>query len=119
MKFKALITVAAASSAFALAGCDIDKTQDGELPDVDVRAEAGQLPKYEVDVRKTQDGRMPNVDVDVSGGNLPEYDVDGPDVRVGTKKTTIQVPDVDVSMKDKTITVPDVDVDLPDDENDG
>ena len=47
-------------------------------------------------VEKTQNGQMPNVDVNVSGGQLPEYNVQGPDVQVGTENKTIQVPTVDV-----------------------
>ncbi len=49
------------------------------------------------EVKKTEDGRLPNVDVDVKdSGNLPKYDVDAPDVNVGTKETTVSVPTVDV-----------------------
>ncbi|MDT0575262.1 hypothetical protein RM533_03585 [Croceicoccus sp. F390] len=33
--------------ALGLSACDVEKTQDGELPEVDV--EAGQLPEYNVD----------------------------------------------------------------------
>lgn len=48
------------------------------------------------DVDKTRDGNMP--DVEVEGGNLPEYDVDAPEVEVGTKKDTVVVetPTVDI-----------------------
>lgn len=80
------------------AGCDIDKTEDGSMPDVDVSAEAGQMPEYEV--IKTREGEMPDVDVDVSGGNMPEYDVDGPDVDVGSKTVEVEVPTVDVDLPD-------------------
>ncbi len=34
----------------AVSACDIDQTQAGELPDVDVDVDAGQLPRYDVDV---------------------------------------------------------------------
>lgn len=73
----------------AVAGCDLEKTQDGELPEVEVKA--GQLPKYDVDVAE---------------------------VEVGTQETKVKVPDVDVKMKETTIKVPDVDVKMPDDEAD-
>jgi hypothetical protein len=46
------------------------------------------------DVQKTQNGSMPSVNV--SGGQLPEYNVTGPDVKVGSKKETVTVPTVDV-----------------------
>jgi hypothetical protein len=75
-----------AFSAIALSGCEIEKTEDGEMPDVDV-----------------------------DGGKLPEYDIRGPEVSVGTKEKTIEVPDVDIEMEEKQVTVPDIDVDLPDD----
>lgn len=116
MNSKILTTVAVAASALALTACDVDKTEDGRLPDVDVSMEGGQLPKYDIDVRKTQDGKLPDVDVDADAGKLPAYSVRGPEVRIGTDEATVKVPDVDVdvSMEEKTLTVPDVDVKLPD-----
>lgn len=65
-----LLPLLLASSALALSGCDVEQTEEGEAPDVDVEAE---------------------------GGNLPEYDVDAPDVDVGTEERTITVPDVEVN----------------------
>lgn len=50
------------------------------------------------DVEQTEDGDMP--DVTVEGGNLPEYDVDTPDVDVTTEETTIDVPVVDIEPAD-------------------
>lgn len=63
-----------ASSCLALAGCDVDQTKEGEMPDVDVNA---------------------------SGGQLPEYNVTGPDVNVGTENKTVQVPTVDVDVPEE------------------
>ena len=91
-------TLTAVAATLGVAACDVDKVEDGSLPDVDVTAEAGQLPEYEV--RKTQDGKMPDVDVDVKGGELPEYEVETADVDIGTKEVTMKVPDVDVDMPD-------------------
>lgn len=50
------------------------------------------------DVDQTEEGRMPSVEVE--GGELPEYDVDAPEVEVGTKKDTVVVetPTVDIDM---------------------
>lgn len=118
MKKASITALMVASSAIALSGCEVEKTEDGKMPNVDVAGDAGNLPKYDVDVRKTEEGRMPNIDVDVDGGKLPEYDVRGPDISIGTKETTIKVPDVDVDMKEKQITVPDIDIDIPDNDND-
>ena len=100
----------------ALWGCDIEKEQEGEMPDVDVDAESGQLPEY--DVQQTQEGEMPDVDVEAEGGQLPEYDVKTPDVDVGTETTEVPVPDVDVTTEEEEITVPTVDVEMPDEQQD-
>lgn len=50
------------------------------------------------DVEQTEEGSLPEVDVE--GGNMPEYDVDTADVDVGTEEKTVTVPDVDVTMPD-------------------
>jgi hypothetical protein len=55
------------AAALALAGCDVQKTQNGEMPTVNV-----------------------------SGGKLPTYNVTGPDVNVGSKTETVTVPTVSV-----------------------
>lgn len=57
--------------AMGLAACDVDQTQEGEMPEVEV-----------------------------TGGQMPEYDVETADVDVGTKETTVEVPDVDITMPD-------------------
>ena len=62
-------TLALAAICLSFAGCDVDQTKEGD---------------------------MPEVDVNVSGGQLPEYNVEGPDVTVGTENKTIQVPTIDV-----------------------
>jgi hypothetical protein len=48
-------------------------------------------------VEKTQEGQVPDVDVNVSNGQLPEYNVQGPDVEVGTTNKTVEVPTVEVN----------------------
>ena len=49
IKKSAVLAVALAST-FALAACDVDQTQEGELPDVDVEVQdPGQVPKYDFD----------------------------------------------------------------------
>ena len=64
----------AMTSALALAACDVDQTQEGELPDVDVTVEEGEL---------------------------PAYDVETADVEIGTETVPVEVPDVDVEMPDE------------------
>ena len=73
---------------FAFASCDIEQTEKGALPDIDV-------------------------DVDAEAGNLPEYDVDWADVDVTTRTKTIQVPKVVVVMEEEEIEVPVVDFEAP------
>jgi hypothetical protein len=68
---KKLIIMLAGVSCLGLTACDVDKTENGALPDVDVN---------------------------VTGGELPEYNVTGPDVDVGMENKTVQVPTVDVDV---------------------
>ena len=68
---KKTIIILAGVSCLGLAACDVDKTDSGSMPDVDVNA---------------------------SGGDLPNYNVTGPDVDVGTENTTVQVPTIDVDV---------------------
>lgn len=68
----AFLTVSA-SLVFALAGCKVEQTEEGKLPDVDVKAEAGKL---------------------------PEYNVETPEVDVGTKKVEVEVPTATVELPD-------------------
>ena len=68
MKTRKFLTLAIAPLfVFGLAACDVDQTEEGDMPDVEVE-----------------------------GGNLPEYDVDAADVEVGTDTATVEVPDVDI-----------------------
>lgn len=95
-----------ASCLMLLVACDVEQTQEARLPDVDVDAKAGQVPKF--DVVQTQEGKLPDVDVKVSGGQVPKYDVDVtvPDVDVQTKTVQAEVPDVDINKKKVDIKVP-------------
>ena len=49
-------------------------------------------------VRQTEEGKLPDVDVSAEGGKMPEYDVDAPDVDVKMEKREVKVPNVDVHM---------------------
>lgn len=46
------------------------------------------------DLNQTQDGELPNVEV--TGGEMPEYDVEAGDVDVGTTERTVTVPTIDL-----------------------
>lgn len=52
------------------------------------------------DVEQTDEGSVPDVDVSAEGGDLPAYDVDAPDVDVETGTTTVEVPTVDVDVNE-------------------
>jgi hypothetical protein len=95
-----------ASCLVLLTACDVEQTQEARLPDVNVDAEPGQVPKY--DIVKKQDAKLPEVDVDVSGGQVPKFDVDVkvPDVDVQTKTVEVEVPDVDINSKKVDVKVP-------------
>jgi hypothetical protein len=69
-----IIKVLVGASSLALVACDVDQTQEGNLPDVDVNA---------------------------TGGQLPEFNVEGPSVNVGTENRTVEVPTVDVDVPDE------------------
>ena len=73
-------------AAFGLVGCDVKKTQEGNVT----------VPK--VEVTKKQDGDV----------TLPKYDVTAPSVDVKSKEVDVTVPKV-VTEKE-TVTVPSVDV---------
>lgn len=71
-----------AAATLVLAGCDVEKTQEGNVT----------LPKYEVE--KTQEGNV----------TMPKYDVTTPDVVVGTTKKEVEVPTI--TTETKTLDVP-------------
>lgn len=108
-----LLLATAIASACALAACDVDQTQDGEMPEVDADVESGNLPEYEV--VQTEEGDMPDLDVDVESGQMPEFDVDWMDVDVGMREKTVTVPKVEVVMEEEQVSVPFIDVRMPDD----
>ena len=51
---------------------------------------------YFIDVDQTEEGSMPDVDVSVEGGEMPEFDADVGDIETGTEEVTIEVPTLDV-----------------------
>ena len=68
---KAIIAAAAlGTAALALAGCDVEQTEEGEMPEV----EGGNLPEYDVDAADvdvdadttTTEVEVPTLDVDVA-----------------------------------------------------
>ena len=88
-KWLCMPALVAALAIGGLTGCEIDQTREGDLPSVDV-------------------------DVDADPGQLPRFDIDGPDVNVGMTTKMVKVPKVVVVMEEEEIEVPYIDVDLPD-----
>ncbi|MFC7500351.1 hypothetical protein ACFQRC_14100 [Enterovirga sp. GCM10030262] len=58
------------------------------------------------DVNQTEEGALPDVDVSAEGGELPAFDVDSKEVVVGTTETNVEVPDVDISTDETQVEVP-------------
>lgn len=67
------------------------------------------------DIKKTEEGELPEVDVDVTteAGELPEYDIDWMDVDVKTTTRTVEVPKLVVVMEEEEVEVPVLDIDMP------
>ena len=86
MRKTAFVLAGIAAASIALVGCDVQKTQEGNVT----------APKYEV--KKTQEGNV----------TLPKYDVTAPDVNVTKKEVEVAVPKV--TMEKETVTVPKVEV---------
>jgi len=66
-----------------------------------------------IDIDLTEEGSLPDVDVSVEGGNLPEFDAQTGSVSVTEEEVDVEVPDVEVTTEEKTITVPGVEVTPP------
>jgi hypothetical protein len=63
-----------------------------------------------IDINQTKEGELPDVNVSAEGGQVPAFDVDAKEVVVGTTETNVSVPDIDVKSKETTIDVPTVGV---------
>lgn len=85
-KTTALAVAIVSFGAIALTGCDVKKTQEGNVT----------VPKFEVN--KTQEGSV----------TLPKFDVTAPTVSVTTTEKTITVPTV--KTEEKSIELPKIEV---------
>jgi uncharacterized membrane protein (Fun14 family) len=61
-----------------------------------------------IDINQTKEARLPDVNVSAEGGQAPAFDVDAKEVVVGTTETNVTVPTV--GTKETTIDVPAVGV---------
>ena len=71
---KAAFFAAAITSMLALSACDVEQTKEGEMPEVKVTSE---------------------------GGEMPEYDVQTAEVEMGTETRTIEVPTAEIKTPDE------------------
>lgn len=85
MRFLSILCI---STVFLLVACEVEQTEEGELPEVDV-------------------------DVETAPGDLPEYDVNWADVDLGTTTRMVEVPKVVVTTETEEVEVPYLDVDIP------
>lgn len=69
------------------------------------------------EVNKKKEGELPDLDVDVTAdaGELPEYDINWADVDVGTTTKTVEVPKLVVVMEEEEVEIPYLDIDMPND----
>jgi hypothetical protein len=74
-----LMSAIAMTSMLALSACKVDQTEEGALPDVEVTAEGGNLPKYEVETAEVDMGtRTVEMEVPTATIEMP----DDPDNKV-------------------------------------
>jgi len=59
-----------------------------------------------LDINQTKEASLPDVDVSAEGGQIPAFDVDAKEVVVGTTETNVTVPDVSIDSKETTVDVP-------------
>src|SRR3546814_2825418 len=57
------------------------------------------------DVQQTEEGALPEVDVSAEGGELPAFDVDSKEVVVGTTETHVEFPTVETEDTQIAVTV--------------
>jgi len=66
-------------------------------------------------VKKEEKGELPDLDIDVTAdaGELPEYEVNWADVNVGTTTKTVKIPKVVIVMEEEDVEVPFIAIDMP------
>lgn len=59
---------------------------------------------YMVNIDQTEEGSLPNVELSVEGGNLPELEAEVGDIETGTRDVTIEVPTLDIQSPEEDAT---------------
>lgn len=67
-------------------------------------------------IKKEEKGALPEMDIDVTAdaGELPEYEVNWADVNVGTTTKTVKIPKVVIVMEEEEVEVPFINFNMPD-----
>lgn len=65
---------------------------------------------YFIDIDQTEEGSLPDVDVSVEGGNLPEFEATTGSINLTEEEVDVTVPKVEVTTEEKTLTVPGIEV---------
>lgn len=76
---KFIATALATTAALGLAACDVEQTEEGNLPEYEVeQTEEGNMPEYDVDAAEvsveptTEEVEVPSLDVDVEPADAGE-----------------------------------------------
>ncbi|GAB4183268.1 MAG: hypothetical protein Tsb002_05300 [Wenzhouxiangellaceae bacterium] len=67
------------------------------------------------DIEQTEQGSLPEIDVEASAGNLPEYDIDWANIEIRTDTQMVEVPKLIVVMEEVEVDMPYIDIDMPGD----
>ena len=51
---------------------------------------------YMIDIDQTEEGSLPDIDVSMEGGNMPEFEAEVGEIETGTEEVTLQVPTIDI-----------------------
>lgn len=51
---------------------------------------------YLIDVDQTEEGSLPNVEMSVEEGSMPEFEAEVGDIETGSEDVTIEVPTIDL-----------------------
>lgn len=68
---------------------------------------------YMIDIDQTEQARLPDVELKVDGGNLPKFDANVGSVSITEEEVSVEVPEVKVTTEEKTFKVPGLKVTPP------
>ena len=51
---------------------------------------------YMIDIDQTEEGSLPDIDVSMEGGNMPEFEAEVGEIETGTEEVTLEVPTIDI-----------------------